>query len=256
MNNGRPILAILPAAWHSPVHYSAYIGQLRIAGYTSVTERLPSCDSLHPRVQSVATDAAFIRERLLIPVIEAGQEVVVIMHSYSGGPGSVAAKGLSLAERRAAGRTGGVIGLIYISAFIAHEGQTLVSGNGGQLSPWVIEHPNGQMGVKDAKEVFYNDVPDAIAIQAVNNLRDQARSTAFTPCGAPAWSDLYYNGRRAFARLTLDNVIPVQGQDAMLQASGVRWDVQTFTTGHVPFLSQPRQLASWTNRQIIKFQTA
>ncbi|KAL8747697.1 MAG: hypothetical protein Q9190_000438 [Brigantiaea leucoxantha] len=168
------MLAIIPAAWHSPVHYSAYIHQLRIAGYTSVIERLPSCDSLHPRVQSVATDAAFIRERILIPVIEAGQEVVVIMHSYSGGPGSVAAKGLSLTDRLAAGRTGGVIGLIYISAFIAHEGQTL---------------PNGQMGVKNAREVFYNDVPDAIAIQAVNNLRDQARSTAFTPCGAPAWSD-------------------------------------------------------------------
>lgn len=75
-----------------------------------------------------------------MPAIEAGREVVVIVHSYSGGPGSVAAKGLSVADRRAAGRNGGVLGLIFISAFVAHEGQTLVSGNGGQLAPWVIEH--------------------------------------------------------------------------------------------------------------------
>ena len=138
--SGKPILAIIPAAWHSPWHYGPYIDQLRSAGYTSVSERLSSCDSLHPRDQSVATDADFIRTRLLMPAIEAGREVVVIMHSYSGGPGSVAAKGLSVADRRAAGRSGGVLGLIFISAFVAHEGQTLVSGSGGQLAPWVIEH--------------------------------------------------------------------------------------------------------------------
>ncbi len=140
VNNGKPILVIIPAAWHSPWHYGTYIDQLRSAGYTSVSERLPSCNSPNPRDQSVATDADFIRARLLMPAIEAGREVVVIMHSYSGGPGSVAAKGLSVADRRAAGRSGGVLGLIFISAFVAHEGQTLVSGSGGQLAPWVIEH--------------------------------------------------------------------------------------------------------------------
>ncbi|KAI4220482.1 MAG: hypothetical protein LQ349_008077 [Xanthoria aureola] len=98
------------------------------------------------------------------------------------------------------------------------------------------------MSVKNAKEIFYNDVPDAVAIQAANRLKDEARSTAFTPCGAPAWADPYYSGRRAYARSTLDNAIPVAAQDAMLQASGVRWDIQTFATGHASFLSQPRQL--------------
>ncbi|KAL8836172.1 MAG: hypothetical protein Q9170_003025 [Blastenia crenularia] len=252
VNDGRPILAVIPAAWHSPVHYSAYIDQLRFAGYISVTGRLPSCDSSNPRAQTVATDATFIRQRLLLPVIEAGKEVVVIMHSYSGGPGSVAAKGLSVPERRAAGKAGGVIGLIYISAFIAYEGQTLVSGSGGRLSPW----PNGQLSVKNAKKTFYNGVPDAVAVQAVKNLRDQARSTAFTPCGAPAWADAYYNGRRAIARTSLDNAVPVQAQDAMLRASGVGWDVQTFVTGHAPFLSQPRQLGWWTDRQVLRFLAA
>ncbi|KAL8964686.1 MAG: hypothetical protein Q9183_004278 [Haloplaca sp. 2 TL-2023] len=163
--------------------------------------------------------------------------------------------GLSLAERRRAGQPGGVVGLIYISAFLAFEGQSLVSGSGGQLAPWVIEHPNGQMSVKNPKEVFYNDVPDTIATQAVHNLRDQARSTAFTPCGAPAWADPFFNGRRAYARTSLDNAIPVEAQDAMLRASRVAWNIQTFATGHAPFLSQPRQLRLWTDRQIAGFQT-
>lgn len=88
----------------------------------------------------MAVDAAFVREELLLPSINAGKEVVVIMHSYSGGPGAVAAEDLSIAQRRAAGRPGGIIGLIFISAFLALEGQTFVTGSGGVLPPWVIEH--------------------------------------------------------------------------------------------------------------------
>ncbi|KAI4244337.1 MAG: hypothetical protein L6R40_003063 [Gallowayella cf. fulva] len=183
-----------------------------------------------------------------MPAISAGKEVVVIMHSYSGGPGAMAAEGLSVAERHAAGQVGGVVGLIFISAFIAEEGQTLVSGGG--FAPW----PNGQLSVKNPKEVFYNGVPDSLANRAVHDLRDQARNSAVTPCGPPAWSNPFYNGRRAFVRCTLDNAIPPFAQDAMLQNSGVQWEIQDFATGHAPFLSQPRRLAMWTDRTIEKFQ--
>lgn len=110
------------------------------------------------------------------------------------------------------------------------------------------------MSVKDPKEVFYNGVPGPIADWAVNNLRDQAQLTAFTPCGSPAWAEPFYNGRRAFARTSLDKAIPPFAQDAMLQASGVEWDVHTFAAGHAPFLSQTRQLSAWTKGQIHKFQ--
>lgn len=75
-----------------------------------------------------------------MPAINAGREVVLIMHSYSGGPGAEAAKGLSLAERRAAGQPSGIIGLIFIAAFVAEEGQTLLSSGGGKFAPWVIEY--------------------------------------------------------------------------------------------------------------------
>ena len=75
-----------------------------------------------------------------MPYINSGREVVVIMHSYSGGPGAMAAKGLSVAERQATGKLGGVIGLIFVSAWIAQEGETFTTGSGGRLSPWVIEN--------------------------------------------------------------------------------------------------------------------
>ena len=136
----KPVIVLAPAAWHSPVHYAEYTTQLNLAGFDTIAERLPSCGSSNPQAQSVAVDAAFITQHLLMPSINAGKEVVLIMHSYSGGPGAMAAKGLSLAERRAAGKSGGIVGLIFIAAFLAKNGQSLLSGGGGQYAPWVIEY--------------------------------------------------------------------------------------------------------------------
>ncbi len=136
----KPVIAIVPAAWHAPIHYAGYADQLQHAGYDTVTQRLPSTGSSDPNVQSVAADADFIRMNMLMPSIDAGREVVLVMHSYSGGPGSMAAKGLSVPERRAAGRPGGILGLIYICAFVAKKGQSLLDGSGGKFAPWVIEH--------------------------------------------------------------------------------------------------------------------
>ena len=136
----KPVIVLAPAAWHSPIHYVQYTSQLNVAGFDTVSQRLPSCGSSDPQAQSVTIDAAFIAQDLLMPSINSGKEVVLVMHSYSGGPGAMAAKGLSIVERRAAGQKGGIIGLIFISAFIAQNGQSLLSGGGGQYAPWVIEY--------------------------------------------------------------------------------------------------------------------
>lgn len=191
-----------------------------------------------------------------MPAINAGREVVLIMHSYSGGPGAEAAKGLSLAERRAAGRPGGIIGLIFIAAFVAEEGQTLLSSGGGKFAPWVIEYNDGQLGVQGGKEAFFNDVPESLSNAAVAELKNQSRYSATTPCGPPAWSDAVYNGRRTYVFTTLDNAIPPAGQQSMVMQSEVQWDFETFKTGHAPFLSQPQMLSDWTIREVSKFQAS
>lgn len=91
--------------------------------------------------QSVAADATFIRQNILLPQINEGREVVLVAHSYGGSPGAEAAKGLSISEQRAAGRKGGIVGLIFICGFITRAGQTLRSMlPGGKLEPWVVDY--------------------------------------------------------------------------------------------------------------------
>lgn len=145
-NVQKPVIAIIPGAWHSPIHYKVLIELLENQGYDVVSRRNPSCDSSDPNAQSVTSDALSIRSNLLLPSINAGREVIVAMHSYGGCPGAAAARGLSKAELTARGRRGGIIGLLFICAFLAREGDSLLSSLPGQVfDPWVVPYvcPSG-----------------------------------------------------------------------------------------------------------------
>ncbi len=136
-----PTIVLVPGAWHSPIHYELLFSQVRLFEYPIVSGPLPSCESPNPRIETVAGDADYIRETLLLPQIDAGKDVVLVMHSYGGCPGSAAAAGLSKAAQTAAGKQGGVIGLIIMCGFIAHEGESLLSLSPGEKSiPWVVEY--------------------------------------------------------------------------------------------------------------------
>lgn len=135
----KPVIVLIPGAWHSPIHYGALISELNNQGYIVSTDKLPSVGSSTPRDQSVANDSKFIKSKLLTPLLNAGKDVLLLMHSYGGCPGADAAKGLSKSERKAAGQKGGIVGLIFMCAFVANEGDSLKSKlPNAQYDPWVI----------------------------------------------------------------------------------------------------------------------
>lgn len=137
----KPTIVLVPGAFHSPIHYALLISRLYAQGYEVVCQRNPSCDSPYPFAQTAAKDTSFIRSNLLMPLIDDGKEVILAVHSYGGLPGAAAAKGLSKTEVTAAGKKGGVVGLIFICALIAKEGDSLLSILPGQVfDPWVIQY--------------------------------------------------------------------------------------------------------------------
>ena len=131
-----PTFVLIPGAWHSPSHYDLLTKRLDSAGYPSFSRRLPSVDSPNPNEVSTTTDADFIRDTLLRPLLDSGKDVILVMHSYGSIPGTAAAVGLSRAERRSAGLGGGIVGLIFIAAFIAKEGDSPKSIGGGKHASW------------------------------------------------------------------------------------------------------------------------
>ena len=140
--SGSPVVILVPGAWHSPRHYALLFDGLKDEGFHAICERNPSCDCTNPDDMSTTGDASAVR-KIIISQLDRGLEVVVVMHSYGGCPGAAAAQGLSKQERQAAGQPGGVIGLIFICAFIASEGDSLIGKlRGGVPSKWMILHVN------------------------------------------------------------------------------------------------------------------
>lgn len=134
MSQSKPSIVLIPGAWHTPAHYEELIALLENAGYPVKSMQLPSAGSTDPESHSVATDAEAIRQKLLYPLLEEeGKDVVVLMHSYGGCPGAAAVKGVDKTKIN-----GKIIGIVFLAAFLAREGDSLRGALGGKLDPWVI----------------------------------------------------------------------------------------------------------------------
>ena len=131
-----PALTVLlvPGAFHIDSSMDVLAAQLEQRGYNTRTWGLRTVNK--PNV-SVEDDTHALAEGILKPLIEQqGKDIVLFLHSYAGFPGSAAIAGLSKAERTAKGQHGGVIGLIYQSAFVPKPNDTLLQMIGGKYAPW------------------------------------------------------------------------------------------------------------------------
>lgn len=101
------------------------------------------------------------------------------------------------------------------------------------------------MTVLDPESVFYGDVQEAVASEAVAALLPHSKLAFTSECGMPAWAEPSYSGRSAYIRCSDDKAIPMAVQDSLLSASGVAWEVHTVASGRSPFLSCPADVAEY-----------
>jgi hypothetical protein len=133
----KPTILFVPGVCHTPKHFASLSTHLNASGYPTTTVSLPSVDSSTPNDESVTKDSIHVRS-VLESLLDDGKDVVLAAHSYGGLPSSAAAKGFMKSEREAAGKRGGVVAQVYIAAFLAPEGVSLLQLAGGKHAPWVI----------------------------------------------------------------------------------------------------------------------
>ena len=126
-------VVLVPGAFHVGSVMNILGAQLQQKGYNTRTWGLKTVDK--PNV-SVGEDSMMLAKGILEPLIAQGKDVVLYLQSYAGFPGSAAIAGLSKAERSAKGLQGGIIGLIFQSAFVPKVGDTLLKMIGGNYAPW------------------------------------------------------------------------------------------------------------------------
>lgn len=137
MSSSKPEIVLVPGAFGTPAGFDKLAKHLHAAGFSTHGAAYPSCNPADPAVASSAKDIAYIRDEVLLPLLDAGRDLVVLVHSYGGVVGGGAAKGLDRASRAAAGQKGGVIGLIYVVGNITLEGESLMEAVGGAYPPFI-----------------------------------------------------------------------------------------------------------------------
>lgn len=80
-----------------------------------------------PTSTTAADDATYIQENYLDDLVFQGKEVVVVMHSYGGIPGTESVKGRTRRDIAAQAKKGGVVALVYMAAFLISAGQSVDS---------------------------------------------------------------------------------------------------------------------------------
>jgi pimeloyl-ACP methyl ester carboxylesterase len=119
----KPTIVFVPGIWEGPTVFSSVANTLSSPphAYPTLLITLPNTGKISPANETLQGDVRGIQAQME-PLVEAGKEIILVMHSAGGFLGSNAIKGWSLEARRKEGKQGGVRKLVYLTAGLLPEG--------------------------------------------------------------------------------------------------------------------------------------
>lgn len=137
MTTTKPTIVLIPGSFCSAaLLWDPVIDGLHDAGYEALSVELKTVGppSTSP-AKTMADDAAHVHG-IVEALANDGIEVLIVMSSYGGIPGTQAVQGLHLTERQNSGKPGGVMGLVYVSALLVNTGES----SEDSFAPFVTPH--------------------------------------------------------------------------------------------------------------------
>jgi hypothetical protein len=207
----KPVFVLLHGAWHTPKCWDRLIAELDQAGYSSVAPALPSSNA-DPLPSDWSQDLETIRKTVSDLVDVKGQDVVVVMHSFSGMTGGTALDGFDKESRASKGLEGGVVRLVYVSAFLVPEGfQHSPQGTRDNMIPemktdfevrpippsfsfltndstfLLLQTGAITVSSEDVKDMFHQDMDDKTSKELGKDLRPQSLGSYWGTTTHAAW---------------------------------------------------------------------
>ncbi|KAK3317515.1 Alpha/Beta hydrolase protein [Cercophora scortea] len=183
----KPLILLAHGAFHRPRLYDPLKNALAAQGYEMLAPDQPSLGAGKSGITWKADVDALLEA--VEPFFEQDRRVLIVGHSYGGLLVCSAAHGNAVQERKAAGKKGGFVGVVFLCAFSLPQGGMslldLLPGREWLYWQKVIELEGGgaQLMVNEhAKDVFYNDFPsDAMVKEYVEALEPQSIEAFTTP---------------------------------------------------------------------------
>jgi pimeloyl-ACP methyl ester carboxylesterase len=177
-NSPKPHIFLVSGAGLVPEHYEHLISLLEQAGFETSCPVLPSSSSYRRPDTGLRVDAEDIGFHLK-HLVDDGKEVIVLGHSYGGTVATeIVEDRLVFSTRTLSGLPGGVVRIVYMSAFLPLPGESIMSALGSQLPPWQIfphvsgvlcmrhvlaadlVQNNGTAEMENPGFIFFNDLPE------------------------------------------------------------------------------------------------
>ncbi|KAI1086143.1 alpha/beta-hydrolase [Rostrohypoxylon terebratum] len=245
----KPVFVLLHGAWHSPQCWSSLISELEKAEYRAVAPALPSTGSTPP-TPDWAGDIEIIRKTVTDLIQE--HDVVVVAHSFSGMTAGTALEGLGKETAASRGLKGGVVRLIYITAFLVPEGfQHSPHGTRDNMVPEMkTDLAAGIITIRpeDAKDMFYQDIDDETVAELAKSLRPQSFGSYWSTTTYAAWRHI----PTTYILGTADRPSTVVAAQYLIDTAKSNGPhkiekVIHVDAGHSPFISRPE----WTAQTLI-----
>lgn len=114
----KPVVVLSHGAFHVSAHYAPLQAELERRGFAVISRDHPCCNGAVPANTRSQEDIDQLRSTILRQ-LEAGEDVVVAMHSMGGAVGTHATLGLSPGEieSQPSKPTGRILSLVYLAAF-------------------------------------------------------------------------------------------------------------------------------------------
>lgn len=265
MESQKPVLVIVPGAYHRPVHYRKVIDPLRTQGYEVLSFDLAVCGEEVGTELSFFDDAALIKAHLL-PLLDEGKKAVVISHSYGSLPVTALVDGQTVSERTEKGLNGGIAAVINIAGFVFPVRGKSVLGNEQNPPPppyqiRKVSHVKKTVSMpaifsltfiqdgiaylqETAKSVFFSDLAPEEADDAWARLHKKQTTKSMDTWPQCVESD--YRCPKTYILCENDTAVPPVFQEQMAGLGG--FDIVRVKSSHAPFLTIPEEVVAIVTR--------
>ncbi|KAI0514724.1 Alpha/Beta hydrolase protein [Xylaria bambusicola] len=239
MATSKPTVFFLPGGFHTSWIYDTVRNILSNRGFETDASDLVSVGATDASV-GMHSDAAHLRSQL-VKLVDEGKEIVLVAHSYGGIVASNAVDGLSIEQRAAQGKQGGIILVLYLSALIVTAGRTFLSIAPPSRSQNKFETKlDDFLTAKDPLHNFYNDVEASLATKAIEALQPMSSQVLRDEVSYEPWNQGFEVG---YIFTDNDNQLPIGVQKAMASQFPNDSFSANLASGHSPFLNVPDSLA-------------
>ncbi|KPI40573.1 uncharacterized protein AB675_7703 [Cyphellophora attinorum] len=252
----KPTIVWINGSFSPASFYTDVADGIRNRGYDIVVDTLPSSARTPPeKPATMEEDAAYFHD-IVERLCDEGKDVVLAMHSYGGVVGSECSRGLSKAERTAAGQRGGITQLVFVTCVVPDVGVSLREVTASGSSPWLILREDGYMEhiAEESAGTSFSGLPHAEGVAWVKKM--------------PLHSLASFEGKLTYAGYKhipsswifceQDIILPPDFQRSCIERiereSGRQVRVYRLAADHCPNASAPRELVKALDDAVADFE--